>query len=306
MNRKAFFDALRKSLYKSGLPQSAVNALDAILDATEGKGVPTPHAAYMMATAFHEVGRNLLPIRESLNYSVSGLMKTFSRARISAADCQRLGRQSGEKSVPVARQRQIANIIYGGEWGRKNLGNTQPNDGWDFRGGGLPQTTGRTNFGRVARLVGVDLVASPDRIMELRIAVVALVECMTAGTYTGKKLADYNLPTQYRAARAIINADVAKNGEKIAGEARAFEAALRAAGYRERAVPVAPAKPPVIEPDWEKELPPEGETPVKTDPGSAASKVSFGLVAGLVAAIAYGWEWVVSRPCEWIGFFCGG
>jgi predicted chitinase len=40
----------------------------------------------------------------------------------------------------------IANIIYGGEWGRKNLGNTQPGDGWRFRGGGLPQITGRANY----------------------------------------------------------------------------------------------------------------------------------------------------------------
>lgn len=37
--------------------------------------------------------------------------------------------------------------------------------------------------------------------------------------------------TDYRGARAIINGDVKANGDKVAGYARDFEAALKAAGY---------------------------------------------------------------------------
>ena len=33
-------------------------------------------------------------IKESLNYSVDGLLATFPRSRISAADCSRLGRKA--------------------------------------------------------------------------------------------------------------------------------------------------------------------------------------------------------------------
>lgn len=40
----------------------------------------------------------------------------------------------------------VLNFIYGGEWGRKNLGNTQEGDGWKFRGRGLIQLTGRENY----------------------------------------------------------------------------------------------------------------------------------------------------------------
>lgn len=78
---------------------------------------------------------------ESLNYSVEGLRKTFGRHRISDAECERYGRKPGRP----ADQKAIANIVYGGEWGRINLGNTQPNDGWDNRGSGFKQITGRRN-----------------------------------------------------------------------------------------------------------------------------------------------------------------
>ncbi|MFA6984689.1 MAG: hypothetical protein WC213_00590 [Arenimonas sp.] len=79
---------------------------------------------------------------ESLNYSVDGLLKTFGRHRISRADCERLGRTKMRAADQVA----IANIIYGGAWGRKNLGNTQPEDGWEMRGSGFKQITGRANI----------------------------------------------------------------------------------------------------------------------------------------------------------------
>jgi putative chitinase len=78
---------------------------------------------------------------ENLNYSVAGLRATFGRHRISDAECEAYGRKPGRP----ANQPAIANIVYGGEWGRKNLGNTEPTDGWDFRGSGFKQITGRAN-----------------------------------------------------------------------------------------------------------------------------------------------------------------
>lgn len=78
---------------------------------------------------------------ENLNYSVDGLLKTFSRSRISEADARKFGRTAARPANKSA----IANIIYGGEFGRKNLGNTQPGDGWKFRGSGVKQITGRAN-----------------------------------------------------------------------------------------------------------------------------------------------------------------
>lgn len=112
-----------------------------------------------LANVSHETG-GFTKLEESLNYSVDGLLNGFGRHRISEADARRLGRTTMRK----ADQRAIANKIYGGSWGAKNLGNTQPDDGWDFRGSGPGQVTGRANFERVARDTGIDVVSDPDKL----------------------------------------------------------------------------------------------------------------------------------------------
>lgn len=79
---------------------------------------------------------------EGLNYQSVALMKLFSRKRISMAQCVDYGRTA----THPANQQAIANTIYGGEWGKLNLGNTQPTDGYNFRGGGPLQCTGRNEY----------------------------------------------------------------------------------------------------------------------------------------------------------------
>jgi putative chitinase len=100
-------------------------------------------------------------LTESLNYSVEGLRATFGRHRISDAQCEAYGRKPGRP----ADQQAIANIVYGGEWGRKNLGNIHPNDGWEMRGSGVKQITGRANIeasGFTAEELRTDIVKSVD------------------------------------------------------------------------------------------------------------------------------------------------
>ena len=93
----------------------------------------------------------LTRLTESLNYSVSGLLKTFGRHRITVAEANRYGRAPGRP----ANQEALANILYGGEWGRKNLGNILPGDGWKFRGYGPKQLTGRANHQKFASAMGM-------------------------------------------------------------------------------------------------------------------------------------------------------
>lgn len=101
---------------------------------------------------------------ESLNYAYdSPMMRNFIRwGRISDADAKKFGRTADHP----AHQNALANILYGGEFGRKNLGNTQPGDGWKFRGRGLKQLTGRDNYRRFSRawLGDESLLENPDRV----------------------------------------------------------------------------------------------------------------------------------------------
>lgn len=58
---------------------------------------------------------------------------------------------------PVA----IANTVYGGAKGR-SLGNTAPGDGYLYRGRGFVQLTGKANYARIGKEIGVDLVNNPQ------------------------------------------------------------------------------------------------------------------------------------------------
>lgn len=97
-------------------------------------------------------------LSESLNYSVDALIKKFGRHRISIADARKYGRIDGKQR---ANQKAIANLIYGGSFGKKNLGNVKPGDGWLFRGAGLGQITGRAHCERIARDLGIPVEDVP-------------------------------------------------------------------------------------------------------------------------------------------------
>ena len=57
--------------------------------------------------------------------------------------------------------------VYGGEWGKKNLGNTQPGDGAKYLGRGFNGITGRANYKTYTDMLrkagsSIDLIANPE------------------------------------------------------------------------------------------------------------------------------------------------
>lgn len=210
MDRAKFFAAVRSPL--SVNKKAQVQGIDAILDEAERRGTPLAHLAAILAEAHHETGGAMQPVSENLNYSAKRLTEVWpSRFPTLAA------------AAPYAgNQRKLANKVYGGR-----LGNTGDDDGWLYRGRGLAQITGKTNY------VKFGLGGSPDKASEMGVAVRILFDGTVGGIFTGRKLKDYDSTDGYRyaASRAIINGDVKANGARIEKYGSAFEAALRAGGY---------------------------------------------------------------------------
>lgn len=132
-----------------------------------------PKRASMFLGQIHVESGGFRMLVESLNYSVTALKTLFGRHRISLSDAKELGRTQARP----ANQRALANLLYGGEWGRKNLGNTEPDDGWRFRGRGLKQLTGRDNYRAFSRaMYGNDpLLQYPESVAEPFLAVASAV-----------------------------------------------------------------------------------------------------------------------------------
>lgn len=134
-------------------------------------------AAYALATAYHETG-----------YPVDGKLVRF-------APVTEYG------SRPYFAKYEPSTAI-----GRR-LGNTEPGDGYRFRGRGYVQITGRANYAKFSEITGFDLIADPDKALDPETAYIILREGMKGGLFTGKKLANYieGDKCEYVNARKIIN-----------------------------------------------------------------------------------------------------
>ena len=101
--------------------------------------------AGFMAQCAHE-SRDFTALEENLNYSESSLNRVFGRY---------FGTGKRNAKEYARNPEKIANYVYQDEFRSKRgaLGNTNPGDGWRFRGRGIKQLTGRNNYSAFAKTV---------------------------------------------------------------------------------------------------------------------------------------------------------
>lgn len=121
----------------------------ALLLAAKKYGVTDPkELAALLAQVAVESG-DYRATEENLRYRAGQLLKVFPKYVRNFAEAEALA-----KAGPVA----IANRVYGGR-----MGNTDPDDGYNFRGRGFIQLTGKDNYRAFAKHTGIDVVNNPER-----------------------------------------------------------------------------------------------------------------------------------------------
>lgn len=96
-----------------------------------------------VAQTAHESG-NFTAYVENLNYSASSLARVWPSRFASANGTP------NAKAIQIARTpREIAKAVYGGRMGNR----AGTDDGWNYRGRGAIQVTGRSNYERVSRVM---------------------------------------------------------------------------------------------------------------------------------------------------------
>lgn len=216
MNRAAFYAAIRETLFRGGLKQSQVTTLEALLDEAEVRRTKLGRLAYILATAKHEPGEDMTPRSENLFYSTPGRIRDVWKSRF----------PSVASAAPyVKNPRALANKVYNGRMGNR----PGTDDGWTYRGRCFVQLTGRDNYERAGKELGIDLLGNPDRALEIPVAVDLIFSGMEGGWFTGRSLADAEKVPGYEDDREVVNGR--DRAALIAGYATAFEGALRASGY---------------------------------------------------------------------------
>jgi putative chitinase len=117
-------------------------------------GIDSPLlVAHVMAQVSHECGAGR-DIVENMNYTAGRMMQVWP-SRFPNMD----------SAAPFAgNPKALANKVYNGRMGNR----PGSDDGYNFRGRGGSQTTGREGYERVKKATGIDVVANPDLLTDPR------------------------------------------------------------------------------------------------------------------------------------------
>jgi putative chitinase len=140
-------DQLSKALNMA--PQKAADWAEALNLTFETFGIETPEQqASFLGQCAHE-SANFTALTENLNYKAEALCKVWPK-RFPTLESAQPYHRNPEK---------IANKVYSSRMGN---GDEASGDGWKYRGRGLIQLTGKSNYEAFGKAIDVDVVSDPD------------------------------------------------------------------------------------------------------------------------------------------------
>jgi len=196
IDRKQFFDTYRVQ-FQPTLTQTQVDGYNAMLDYWEAAKLTDQRwLAYALATAYHETGELIAPVRE-------GFCKTDAGSIQAVTDLFDRGIIAVNYAAPEA-------------------------NGNSYFGRGLVQLTFADNYKKMGKALGIgtQLYDRPSLALDLNTSVKILFKGMIDGLFTGLSFADFfnTTTTDWVHARKIING--MDKADAIADYAQRFKACL--------------------------------------------------------------------------------
>lgn len=185
-------------------PAKAEEWIDAINTTFETFGIETSEQqASFLGQCGHE-SAGFTALVENLNYKAESLCKVWPKRFPNIEVAQPYHRN------PEA----IANKVYASRMGN---GDEASGDGWNFRGRGLIQLTGRDNYKACGAALGADLESDPDLVSQ------PMYAALSAGWFWHKNHLN-NIAEDIVAVTKKINGGTHGLDDRVARTARALEA----------------------------------------------------------------------------------
>lgn len=154
--------------------------LDSVAQRLDSRGAPARAVQLAVELQPHYSAGELLAILGNV-YKETGFTRLeenldYSRtppARIRLVFGARMAGLTDAQIASITRSPEaFANLVYGGEFGVRSLGNTLLGDGWRFRGMGDIQLTGRGNYTAASRAIYGDdrLVRNPEMVKDVPVS----------------------------------------------------------------------------------------------------------------------------------------
>lgn len=210
MNNEKLFTSLRKTLFKRGFNQGQVDGINGILVAMDQVGDNDKDTlAYALATAYHETGSRMVPVREGFASTDLGARRAVNN----------LAKKRGPNSAVAKYSKPTGpynNVYYGR---------------------GHVQLTWIDNYEKASKIAGVDLVKDPDKMLDPTISARVLIHGLVTGQWGGGKgIGEYEGEDDFLDAKEATAARKTVNGSDkaalIAGYHKAFYDALTEADWQ--------------------------------------------------------------------------